>query len=332
MKRVGIGGFQNFDANLFTPQVVQKKLVYMTPEWKDAFKFTTNLADKLGLEMAIAASPGWSETGGPWVPAKDGMKKYVWSETRIKGGQTFSGKLPQPPDVSGAFQNVPFAEGFALGPVEKKPNFYQDSVVIAYRQPNSDIPFRDLNPKITSSGGNFDLNGLTDGDVAKTSELPPTAVGEKAWIQFEFDKLQTFKSLSIVAGDPAPQFFAVESNRYLEASEDGKNFRVIAPIPTTQVPQNTLTFAPVTAKYFRVTFKTLAPRPNPFFLLAGIPIGELKPKGTNVAEIVLNYANKEIKKMKVKSQKGKIKEEREATIEDAISIAAIAHRRMSASF
>jgi hypothetical protein len=36
MHRVGIAGFQNFDAALQTPQVVDKRLVYMTPEWKDA--------------------------------------------------------------------------------------------------------------------------------------------------------------------------------------------------------------------------------------------------------------------------------------------------------
>ena len=60
MRRVGIGGFQNFDAALNTPQVVEKRLVYMTPEWKDAFRFAATLADKLGLEMAIAGSPGWS--------------------------------------------------------------------------------------------------------------------------------------------------------------------------------------------------------------------------------------------------------------------------------
>ena len=60
MHRVGIGGFQNFDAGLSTPQIVGKRLVYMTPEWKDAFLFTTKLADSLGLEMAIAGSPGWS--------------------------------------------------------------------------------------------------------------------------------------------------------------------------------------------------------------------------------------------------------------------------------
>ena len=37
MHRVGLGGFQNFDAALDTPQVVDKRLVYMTPEWKEAF-------------------------------------------------------------------------------------------------------------------------------------------------------------------------------------------------------------------------------------------------------------------------------------------------------
>ena len=80
MNRVGIGGFQNFDASLGTPKLVDKRLVYMTPEWKDAFLFTTKLADQLGLEEAIAGSPGWSESGGPWVKPSQGMKKVVWSE------------------------------------------------------------------------------------------------------------------------------------------------------------------------------------------------------------------------------------------------------------
>src|SRR5579871_258788 len=107
MKRVGIGGFQNFDASLNTPQVVEKRLIYMTPEWKDAFRYATTLADQMGLEMAIAGSPGWSESGGPWVPPSQGMKKLVWSETRVEGGRAFSGSLPKPPIVSGPFQNIP---------------------------------------------------------------------------------------------------------------------------------------------------------------------------------------------------------------------------------
>ncbi|HEV3252449.1 MAG TPA: glycosyl hydrolase, partial [Puia sp.] len=83
MNRSGIGGFQNFDASLGTPQIVERRLSFMTPEWKDAFYFTTKLADSLNLEMAIAGSPGWSESGGPWVKPEDGMKKIVWSETIV---------------------------------------------------------------------------------------------------------------------------------------------------------------------------------------------------------------------------------------------------------
>src|ERR1700724_1440219 len=64
MHRVGLGGFQNFDAALGTPQVVEHRLPYMTPEWKDAFLYATKLADQLGMEEAIAGSPGWSETRG----------------------------------------------------------------------------------------------------------------------------------------------------------------------------------------------------------------------------------------------------------------------------
>ena len=106
MHRVGLAGFQNFDAALITPQVVDHRLAYMTPEWKDAFKYAITLGNQYGMEMAIAGSPGWSETGGPWVPPSEGMKKYVWSETEIEGGKPFSGVLKHPPTKTGAFQNI----------------------------------------------------------------------------------------------------------------------------------------------------------------------------------------------------------------------------------
>src|SRR6201997_4812487 len=112
MHRAGIAGFQNFDAALQTPQVVDKRLAYMTPEWKEAFKYAISLGDQLGMEMAIAGSPGWSETGGPWVPPAQGMKKYVWSETAMDGGTRFTGKLAQPPSETGAFQNLGVNEEF----------------------------------------------------------------------------------------------------------------------------------------------------------------------------------------------------------------------------
>ena len=162
MKRTGIAGFQNFDAGLETPQIVAKRLVYMTPGWKDAFKYTATLADELGLEMAIAGSPGWSESGGPWVTPAQAMKKYVWSETRLEGGRPFSGVLPKPPSTTGPYQNLGGRhEGFGEGSKAAPPEFYADSAVVAFRVPENDRTPAELGAKVTSSGGAFDLAALT---------------------------------------------------------------------------------------------------------------------------------------------------------------------------
>src|SRR5438552_11093289 len=152
MHRIGLGGFQNFDAALATPQVVDHRLAYMTPEWKDAFKYATTLADQLGLEEAIAGSPGWSETGGPWVPPSQGMKKYVWSETIVEGGKRFTGKLIHPPSSTGAFQNIGVREEFGRPARTTPPQFYSDAIVVAFRLPSGESREGAEQAKITSSG------------------------------------------------------------------------------------------------------------------------------------------------------------------------------------
>ena len=256
--RVGIGGFQNFDSALATPQVVERRLAYMTPEWKDAFKYATTLADQLGLEEAIAGSPGWSESGGPWVTGPEAMKKYVWSETVVEGGKPFHGTLAHPPSNTGPFQNLPITNTDFT-----EPQFYADSSVVAYRTPTSEAA---LQPKITWSSGTIDTALLSDGDLTKTTTLPKAVtVGEKAWIQYEFPQPQRICALTIVqlpsgAGD---DYFAREgspdSGEALEASDDGVSFRVVVEIPKGGSTEHTVAFAPVTAKYFRITFKLMPP-------------------------------------------------------------------------
>ena len=170
----------------------------MTPEWKDAFKYATILADQLGLEEAIAGSPGWSESGGPWVPASQGMKKYVWSETFVEGGKPFTGVLAHPPSNTGAFQNLAIQD--VLDAPEGSPpipQFYADAAVIAYRRPASDVPLESLHPKVTASAGAPDVAMLSDGDLQKTTKLPIPAVGESAWIQYEFAEPQTMRAITI---------------------------------------------------------------------------------------------------------------------------------------
>src|ERR1051325_4725454 len=67
MKRVGIAGFQLADVNAGGGQSVEKKIVFGTPEWLAAVRHAAAEADRLGLEMTVFSSAGWSETGGTWV-------------------------------------------------------------------------------------------------------------------------------------------------------------------------------------------------------------------------------------------------------------------------
>ena len=75
MHRVGVGGVTIFEGAINTPQVVPHRLIYMTPEWKQAFQTAVTTARAMNMEVAIASSPGWSETGGPWVPASAGHEE-----------------------------------------------------------------------------------------------------------------------------------------------------------------------------------------------------------------------------------------------------------------
>lgn len=296
MKRVGIGGFQNFDANLFTPVVVEKPLVFMTPEWKDAFKFTTKLADSLGLEMTIAGSPGWSVTGGPWVQPADAMKKFVWTETRIKGGQTFNGPLSRPSDDPGNFQNIKLVgEGLtSLAGEAKIPSYYNDAMVIAYRLPDADRTLTELNPKIRTSGGAFSLTLLTDGDLNTTRYLEPGKVGEDFWIQYEFDKPQTFTAATVVGANHTAleQFDGGVENRTLSVSDNGIDFNKVTKIPGSIAPQNTVAFNAATGKIWRLSYVTQPPAGNPFMMMLGMQSAEAKPEGVNLAEFVLHTTDR----------------------------------------
>ncbi len=299
MHKIGLAGFQNFDAALATPQVVKQRLAYMTPEWKDAFKYATSLADQYGFEEAIAGSPGWSETGGPWVPASQGMKKYVWSETYVTGGKPFTGTLAHPPSKTGAFQDLsirdllPSPEGSKAAP-----QFYADAAVIAYRRPASDVPVDSLQPKITASSGTVNAAQLTDGLLEKTTGIPiPEKAGDSSWVQYEFAEPVTMQSITVsmdkpngivamIAGLAAPELS-------LAASSDGQSFHEVIKLPDSNSPQNTFAFPAEKAKYFRVLFKrTPPPQLAPWMTeidptSLGIKMGD-KPTTYEVAELKLH--------------------------------------------
>ncbi len=252
MHRMGIGGANAIDASLATPQVVDKRLIYMTPEWQHAFRYAVGLADKYGLEMSIDSSPGWSETGGPWVTPQEAMKKLVWSATHVSG--PFHGVLAQPPGNTGPIQNAPMKVGI-LDPKPKSADlvFYRDSVVVAYRVPIASGHIETA----TSVGGEFDPKSLSDGDLTNGPTLTPAAGEKQVWVELTYDKPTQIQAITAAAeATGAPGADAV-----LEASDDRKTWRKIADVPAGKLPQRTLSFAPVTARFFRVTFSPASPPP-----------------------------------------------------------------------
>jgi len=279
MHRVGIAGFQNFDAALETPQVVPKRIPYMTPEWKQAFRYAIQLGDRFGMEMAIAGSPGWSESGGPWVPPAHAMKKYVWSETVIEGGKRFVGKLPQPPDVTGPFQNI---EMLPQQNAASATRFYADAAVVAFREPR--VVSDQSKPKVTASAEGFDTRMLDDGDLMHAAYLPVSAQSD-AWVRFEYPAPQTIRAITYVLTDPSkPQNASPRLSAAVvavEASDDGSRYREIMKLTAGPSIAHTLAVPATTAKYFRVSFQGT---PN----MPGGSSGAGTSAGYAIAELVLH--------------------------------------------
>src|SRR5262245_11680442 len=153
MKRVGIGGFQLIDVTFGSGQTVEPKAEVGSGPWLDAVRHSAAEADRLGLEMSIFSSAGWSETGGPWVKPEQAMKKLVWSQTVVQGSKFFNEKLPQPPSNNGPIRNLSTG---GRGGAQRDPTFYADSAVLAFPTPPDESHMADQHPKVTASSGDID--------------------------------------------------------------------------------------------------------------------------------------------------------------------------------
>lgn len=247
MHRVGIGGVQNFDAAMATPVIVDERLVYMSDEWKDAFRFAVSKADELGLEFAIAASPGWSETGGPWVPPEDGMKKLVWSETRVRGGQTFTGPLPQPSDVTGPYHDLGAVHKHAHNEAAVPTRLYRDVAVIAYPAGR----FSETRPQMAINGTTVDADSLLDDDLGTGIALPPHSPEAPPVIDITYSQPQTIRSAVVHVANLPPAFLGGVLKPRLEARDENGEWRHVTDFHLTTVP-TTLSFPAVTAQHFRL--------------------------------------------------------------------------------
>ena len=56
-----------------------------SPEWEKALATAFETASRLGIEIGLFNSPGWSQSGGPWVKPEMAMRRLVASVTVVDG-------------------------------------------------------------------------------------------------------------------------------------------------------------------------------------------------------------------------------------------------------
>ena len=292
MHRTGIGGVQKFDAGgdmMGSSAPIVRRLPYMQEEWKDAFRYAIRYADSLGMEVAIASAPGWSSTGGPWVKPENAMKKLTWRTLEVTGDRKSRKPqvltLPEPFRTVGKFQNAGSAGSITDGSTDGIEPWYRDVAVVAVRVPEDDKSMAEMGAEVSSSGGAFTVDMLTDGDLANGAEVPAVE-GGAGWIQYTFPERTIIRAVTLVGG-PVRGQWASEAPSYrnlLQSSENGTDWTDVCRIPSGSVAQQTIDIPVTTARYFRLVLAN----PVGDQTYAALGYGQPAPKGTKVHEFVLH--------------------------------------------
>ena len=272
MERAGIGGFHQFDAGgIGMRPIVDETMPYQSPQWQVAVRYAMDLAAEKGMETAVASAPGWSSTGGPWVKPADAMKKLTWRTLEVTGGTVQLIRMPAHFKTPGTYQNI--ADG---GNAE---HWFQHVATMAVKLPDAEKSMREMGAMVTSSGGHFTVEQLTDGDFDQNLELPLAPGEEYAWIQYSFDRPQMIRALTLCGGkrrsiwrNTPPTY----ENR-LEASDDGLTWRRICDIPSACSAVLTMDIPATRARHFRLIVHGKAKIPE-FVLHAVVKVNHAEDK------------------------------------------------------
>ena len=291
MNRIGIAGFHQFDAGGTMMQglpPIVPQTPYLSEAWKENFAYAIHLADSLGMEIGIASAPGWSSTGGPWVQPEDAMKKLTWRTLEVSGnGKNQTLTLPETYKTIGRFQNV--CAGIYAPVFERMPQWYQDIAVVAVRVPDTEKSMQELGAIVTTSGGDFSVEQLTNGDINDGNELAINKESTHAWIQYSFPETVTIRSFTLVGGQLQGQFdYNRTYDNTLLCSQDGKSWTEVIRVPSSNLAQITMDIPETTAKHFRLM--VVNPQPDYSMVIYGAPV--VMPTGTAIHEWILNTVYK----------------------------------------
>ena len=168
MKRIGIN--RAFIGNIGYPATPYGKVKLFSEQWWDILHTALKTATALDIEIGIFNSPGWSQSGGPWIKPEQSMRYLSSGELEIQGGRPINIKLPTPAA------------------------HFQDVRVIAFKTPeNYQHQLADLKPKLLTSSPIKNVNFIMDGNRLSEVVLP-----DKDTFTIDFISTKDFSARSVV--------------------------------------------------------------------------------------------------------------------------------------
>lgn len=237
MRKAGIN--RAFIGNIGLNDVPYGKVKMLSEDWWKILHAALKTATKLNIEIGIFNSPGWSQSGGPWIKAENAMRYLTASQTTVKGPLKLSQKLEKPIEL------------------------FQDVKVIAYPAPkDNQLVLNNLNGTLTSNPKVADLTNILDRDI-KTGIVFLT--GAEFTINFEAQKPFTARSLSIRSTNSP-----IVATALLQAKDGTGEYRTLSEFrinrfnPSLNVGFDryapvVVSFPAITANSFRLIIKNASP-------------------------------------------------------------------------
>jgi hypothetical protein len=237
MKKAGIN--RAFIGNIGLDEVPYGKVKMLSEEWWKILHIALKTATKLNIEIGIFNSPGWSQSGGPWVKAENAMRYLASSELMVKGPIKLSQKLEKPIEL------------------------FQDVKVIAYPAPkDNQLILNEKNATISSLTKVQGLSNLFDGN-----KLTGVTMAEDSVMTIDFQAKESFTARSIIIQTLEVPIVASATLQVKKANGEFttvKDFEITRTNPNLQVGFTPyapvfVSFPAITGTDFRLIIKNIKP-------------------------------------------------------------------------
>lgn len=193
MKEAGINRAFIGNIGLEEIRTPYKTVPFYSEEWWKILHTALKTATELGIEIGIFNSPGWSQSGGPWVKPEQAMRYLASVKAEVSGGKNIEVLL------------------------EKPAKDFQDVKVIAFLSEGKGVTrLSSANTQVTSSPAMPGLSGLIDGDKATAWVVTEKDGQQPITLDFRTDRPFTLRSLQLY-----PVHQPIQSTARLQVKENG---------------------------------------------------------------------------------------------------------------